>query len=187
MAYGGDRAHYLMNEPAPAPNPQCPVCTNAYLSLTTHPDTTLQQVLDRLGNADLKPALSGEFTIQEGERLLYDVEYEDHLESTLSGLGLKEGSQLLVTNDHDDDERKNHSLVLFLRFEETKKGDIVLGGDLERLPTRPPPLAPPPDDQLEALSSSKKRGAVESPARSPASKKAKVINVDDEFAPIEID
>jgi ubiquitin-like 1-activating enzyme E1 B len=46
-------------------------------------------------------------------RLLYDVEFDDNLESSLKSLDVKNGSQLTVTND-DDEPENNFSVVLFI-------------------------------------------------------------------------
>ena len=143
----------MLNEAAPKPHPECQVCTNAYFSLTVSSRTTLQQLIDFLGSDDSKPRLEGELTLQVGEKLLYDVEYEDHVDKALVDIGVQSASQLLVTNDHDDDESLNHSVVFFVKVDETADaGYIEVGGDLDGvLPTRPlPPQAPAAKEEKTA-------------------------------------
>lgn len=197
----------MLNETTPKPNPECQVCTNAYFSLTISPRTTLQQLLDFLGDEHSKPHLEGELTVQIGEKLLYDVEYEDHVEKDLVDLGVQSASQLLVTNDHDDDESKNHSVLFFVKVDESAQdGFIKVGGDLDAvLPTRPlPPQAPASETETavveqdtDAKSPKKRKYKDDADVKgtSPSSKKRKgdkvitevVVLDDDGIKPIELD
>ena len=127
------------------PNPQCVVCTNAYLGLTVAPDMTLQELVLHLSDPGSKPDLPGELTIQQGERLLYDVEYEDHLDKPLDSL-IQSGDHLLITNDCDEDDQRNHSIVAFCYFDASVE-KVEWSGNVSNLPARPVPIveeAPPP-------------------------------------------
>jgi ubiquitin-like 1-activating enzyme E1 B len=111
VAYGGDGQHFLMNEPLPKPNPQCSVCTNTYLQVNVSLGTQLQVFVEQIVN-DL--GITGEVTMQSGNTLIYDVEFEDNFESSLLELGIKNNVELLLTND-DEEDSKCYSIVLFVK------------------------------------------------------------------------
>jgi ubiquitin-like 1-activating enzyme E1 B len=111
VAYGGDGQHFLMNESLPKPNPQCSVCTNTYLQVSVPLDTRLQDFVEQVVN---ELNIGGEVTLQSGNTLIYDVEFEENFELTLQELGMKDNDELLLTND-DDDETKCYSIVLFVK------------------------------------------------------------------------
>jgi hypothetical protein len=154
------------------PNPNCVVCTNAYLGLTVDPEMTLQELLLHLSDEGSKPHVPGELTIQHGDRLLYDIEYDDHLDKSLETL-IKSGDELLITNDNDEDENLNHSLLIFCHFDKGVER-VQWTGDLLNLPKRPAPAVEEPN----IPSSPMKRPFEEEPSPS-SSKAARLIVLDD--------
>ncbi len=48
-------------------------------------------------------------------RLIYDVEFDDNLPSTLKSLNIKNGSRMTITNDNDDEPDKNYSIILMIQ------------------------------------------------------------------------
>jgi ubiquitin-like 1-activating enzyme E1 B len=128
----GDRNHFLMSENSPLPNPECQVCSNGYLVLKIDTNQPLLLLVKALQQSDVN--IPGELTIQQGERLFYDIEMDDNLDIPLSQLGVKHNSQLLVTNDYDQDENQNYCIVLFI--EHWDRDDIKFEGDF-KFPTRP--------------------------------------------------
>lgn len=110
LAYGGDRTHYLMNEPLQKPNPKCAICSNNYVTITIELDKPLSALVELLREMNI----DGDLTIQDQHRLLYDIDFEDNLDSSLSSLGIKKGTQLTITND-DDEDSKNYSIIAFIK------------------------------------------------------------------------
>ncbi|KAJ3319225.1 E1 ubiquitin-activating protein uba2 [Boothiomyces sp. JEL0866] len=106
LAYGGDRTHYLMNEPLQKPNPKCAICSNNYITITIELEKPLSALIELVREMNI----SGDLTIQDRHRLLYDIDFEDNLESSLESLGIKKGTQLTITND-DDDDFNNYSII----------------------------------------------------------------------------
>ncbi|KAI8895316.1 hypothetical protein BC833DRAFT_529591 [Globomyces pollinis-pini] len=115
LAYGGDRTNFLLSETPPKPNPNCVVCTNGYFELECNLETTtIAQLLKKV--QDPKGLnLQGDLTVQEGTRFLYDMDFDDNLDLTLSELEIRAGSELTLTNDYDEDETQNHTVVLFVQ------------------------------------------------------------------------
>ncbi|KAJ3252589.1 E1 ubiquitin-activating protein uba2 [Boothiomyces macroporosus] len=110
LAYGGDRTHYLMNEPLQKPNPKCAICSNNYVTITIELDKPLSALVELLREMNI----DGDLTIQDQHRLLYDIDFEDNLGFSLSSLGIKKGTQLTITND-DDEDSKNYSIIAFIK------------------------------------------------------------------------
>jgi hypothetical protein len=184
-----------LNEAIPKPNPQCQVCSNAYLTLTISPSTTLEELIEYLSKEESKPYLEGELTFQVGEKLLYDVEFEDHVKEKLVTIGIEQGAHLLVTNDHDTDESLNHSVVFFVTVDESiKKSKIKVGGDLDGpLPIRPSAITTNfTSNESATISSPKKRKLDEDQQiLSPNAKKKSKVEVieldEDGIKPIDLD
>ncbi|KAJ3269611.1 E1 ubiquitin-activating protein uba2 [Terramyces sp. JEL0728] len=110
LAYGGDRTHYLMNEPLQKPNHKCAICSNNYITITIELEKPLSALIDLINDMNI----NGELTVQDQNRLLYDIDFEDNTDSSLSSLGIKKGTQLTITND-DDDESKCYSIIAFIK------------------------------------------------------------------------
>ncbi|KAI8816015.1 uncharacterized protein EV422DRAFT_551792 [Fimicolochytrium jonesii] len=95
------------------PNPQCGACSTHSFVLSIDVDTaTLGEVVDEVIERD---------AMQEGDDLaavvLYDPDFDDNRSMTLSALGVKHGSKIVVTNEDDDypDGSRNYSINLFVQ------------------------------------------------------------------------
>lgn len=169
VVYGGDRANLLLNDPLAPPNKSCVVCTSSFFKLVVDPSKTVSDFLKALEGF----GMDGELTIQKGEMLIYDVEFDDNLGKSFESLGLDRG-ELTVTNDSDDD-NKNYCCIFFV----TKGQGLKIVGERKFTP-RPVPKLP-----VEEVEPSKKRSGEELDA---GNKKVKIETVlIDENAPIELD
>ncbi|KAJ1340276.1 hypothetical protein BSLG_005102 [Batrachochytrium salamandrivorans] len=84
-------------------------------------------------------------------RLLYDVEYEDNMDSTLDALGICSQTRLSITNDDDDDESRNVAVTLFIEH-----WDDATSGEFELLGNRLIKPRPKPKLSVEDTASSKR-------------------------------
>ncbi|KAI9011280.1 hypothetical protein BC832DRAFT_582449 [Gaertneriomyces semiglobifer] len=106
-------ARSIEPEALSAPNPQCPVCTTGALTLAINTSkATLRRIIEQVVQSDL--GLPGDITAQEGERLLYDFDFEDNLDRPLKDLGISHSSKVVITNDYDEDESKNVLVALYI-------------------------------------------------------------------------
>ncbi|KAH6601531.1 hypothetical protein BASA50_001569 [Batrachochytrium salamandrivorans] len=160
VQYGGKRSHLLSSESITLPNPECIVCTVGYFTLRIN---TAQVKLQDLVNTVIlagdfgqgKPneglGLTGDITIQNDKGLLYDVEYEDNMDSTLDALGICSQTRLSITNDDDDDESRNVAVTLFIEH-----WDDATSGEFELLGNRLIKPRPKPKLSVEDTASSKR-------------------------------
>ncbi|KAG0229052.1 E1 ubiquitin-activating protein uba2 [Actinomortierella wolfii] len=97
LAYGRNRPKLIIQEPLAKPNPKCYVCRNTFVDLRVNVDTftvdNLIKLLEEQGMLEVE--------IQENGRLLYDVEFDDNLESSLAKLGVTNEKLLEVLDDED--------------------------------------------------------------------------------------
>ncbi|KAI8920775.1 hypothetical protein DFJ77DRAFT_426178 [Powellomyces hirtus] len=106
------------------PNPSCAVCTiNSYTLAINTESASLGDLLEMVvkGSPGESPTsglgIQGEIAIQEGERLLYDVEFDDNLDMSLSELGIRHATRVMITNENDDDETGNSNVSVILYIE----------------------------------------------------------------------
>ncbi|KAI9286873.1 hypothetical protein BC943DRAFT_275368 [Umbelopsis sp. AD052] len=102
------RPGLLILEANSEPQPDCAVCRtrNIGLKIDIH-HTTLQSLLDNVVTASIENGglgMSDEVTILEGDRLLYDIEFDDNAEKTLDALALEDGKILNIKDDEVDDD-----------------------------------------------------------------------------------
>ncbi|CAD6889360.1 unnamed protein product [Tilletia controversa] len=153
--------------PPQKPNPACGVCADAYVELGIDPQTaTLRQVLSDVVRApraagglaygsggDFDEDEEVELAAYEGDRILWDADFEDNADSKLIDLGLEPGKTLVVR----DEDAKWTTLNLLI-------GDIplpaecadrankswVLRGKLPTIGRKPQPAKKPEDDDDDA-------------------------------------
>jgi len=84
-----------------APNPACGVCRDLYVTLRCDPaKVTLGQVMRGvLGEDSMDPR---EVAIYEAQRVLYDPDFEDNLDSTLESLGCTLGKFISIVDEDDE-------------------------------------------------------------------------------------
>lgn len=93
------------------PNPHCAVCRTPYVSLEMDPSKlTLSQFLEDVVKGKL--GFSGDVSLVEGNRLLFDPDFEDNLAKTFESLDLDAGKMLTVS-----DEDGNLASVVFMLSE----------------------------------------------------------------------
>ncbi|KND02700.1 E1 ubiquitin-activating protein UBA2 [Spizellomyces punctatus DAOM BR117] len=129
------------------PNSNCAVCTTGSFILTINTRTaTLRDLVERViqqhpeGEDESQGlGISGEITVQEGDRLLYDPDFEDNMDVTLKDLGILHASRVMITNDDDDEETKNVTVVLHIVHSDSlgeSETLFILDGDRD-IPPRP--------------------------------------------------
>ncbi|KAF9165837.1 E1 ubiquitin-activating protein uba2 [Actinomortierella ambigua] len=123
LAYGRNRPKLIIQEPLAKPNPRCYVCRNTFLDLRINADKfTVKNLVNVLQENGME-----EVEIQENGRLLYDVEFEDNLETALAKLGVTDEKLLEVLDDED------HKVVLRILQTDDQQLDgkpYILEGDL---------------------------------------------------------
>jgi ubiquitin-like 1-activating enzyme E1 B len=109
LTRGTDRM--LAPETLSAPNPECPTCSVARITLTV--DITRAKLSD-LVEGVLKERLGygEEFSVTKEGDLLYDADEDAHLNKTFSELGLGKGSFVTVIDDADEDRKVNVELTI---------------------------------------------------------------------------
>ncbi|KAJ2963455.1 hypothetical protein NQZ79_g1581 [Umbelopsis isabellina] len=122
------RPGLLVLEQNSEPQPHCAVCrtTNIALKIDVH-HTTLKFIIDNILVASAASGgfgMSEEVTIVEGERLLYDIEFDDNVNKTLEELGLDDGKVVNVKDDNVDDDN-GINLVLQHAASATLKNDAL--------------------------------------------------------------
>ncbi|CAI2179613.1 4784_t:CDS:10 [Funneliformis geosporum] len=92
------RPRVLVSESLTSPNPECRVCNNTHIILRVNTRTaTLRDFLEKVvhGQDDDEMDIN-EVTVEEGGRILYDVEYDDNLDSTFEQLQITDGKLVTV-------------------------------------------------------------------------------------------
>ncbi|KAG2182557.1 hypothetical protein INT43_007488, partial [Umbelopsis isabellina] len=122
------RPGLLVLEQNSEPQPHCAVCrtTNIALKIDVH-HTTLKFLIDNILVASAESGgfgMSEEVTIVEGERLLYDIEFDDNVNKTLEELGLDDGKVVNIKDDNVDDDN-GVNLVLQHAASATLKNDAL--------------------------------------------------------------
>ncbi|ORY05605.1 putative ubiquitin-like activating enzyme [Basidiobolus meristosporus CBS 931.73] len=128
LVYGSRRPKLLYSEKLAPPNPSCYVCRNSHATFKANLETfTLQQFIDIVRDPSGSINMGEEITILEGERLLYDIEFEDNVESTFESLGLTNGKMVTVSSDEDS----TKSIVFMIRQCDSFEQDLAF--DIEGL------------------------------------------------------
>jgi ubiquitin-like 1-activating enzyme E1 B len=101
----------LAPETLSAPNPECPTCSVARITLTV--DITRAKLSDLVEDV-LKEQLGygEEFSVTKEGDLLYDADEDAHLNKTFSELGLGKGSSVTIIDDADEDRKVNVELTI---------------------------------------------------------------------------
>ncbi|KAJ1680153.1 E1 ubiquitin-activating protein uba2 [Spiromyces aspiralis] len=108
VTYGGSRPRYFNSERLMPPNAACSVCRKRYMtiSIRSFDEVTLGDVVEYLlglsdgGGKDI--GLTDEFTVTEGDRILYDVDFDDNLSKTLRQLSVGRGSCFVVVPEDEN-------------------------------------------------------------------------------------
>jgi len=133
------RPGLLVLEANSEPQEHCAVCrtSNVALKIDLH-HTTLKFLLDNVVTPSTDEGglgMSDEVTILEGDRLLYDIEFDDNVEKTLEALGLEDGKILNIKDDNVADDDGVNLVLQHAPSATLKNGNAFeLSG-----PARPPP------------------------------------------------
>ncbi|KAJ3205123.1 E1 ubiquitin-activating protein uba2, partial [Clydaea vesicula] len=126
------RSQLLANEKLSKPNPSCSVCQATYLQAELNTDeTTLSELLQFLvrgkkssGGLDLQ----GEISVEENGRLIYDLDFEDNLNSTLTELQLTSEKKILINAENE--EEISFCIIVFIKnLKNLKKNEIKIIGE----------------------------------------------------------
>ncbi|EPS43290.1 hypothetical protein H072_2702 [Dactylellina haptotyla CBS 200.50] len=121
LSMSADRG--LTTEPLRPPNHSCQVCGVARADFECDVDKT------RLGDL-IKKVLQDIFQYSQSisllhEKLIYDEDYDDNVDSSLSQLGVKGGSFLTVIDESDDDKTRKINLLLQIRHRPQKDSGVA--------------------------------------------------------------
>lgn len=110
--YASKRSNFFVTERLTSSNPQCAACHSNFYQLKLDTKSTslaslIEYVVEFL-NLD-----EGELSVEEGGRLIYDLDFEDNKEKMLTQLGLVDGKRISFTTQSDEDTEKSYSIILF--------------------------------------------------------------------------
>ncbi|CAJ0768845.1 14710_t:CDS:10 [Entrophospora sp. SA101] len=93
----------FLSESLKKPKPNCLICSNAYVSLKINTKkTTLREFLEKIVLLDDQDKTDiGDYMVTQDGRMLYDVEYDDNLDSTFEQLTITDGKMLMVTPEDE--------------------------------------------------------------------------------------
>ncbi|CAG8446304.1 10195_t:CDS:10 [Gigaspora rosea] len=101
------RPKSILSESLNKPNPDCSVCQSAHVTLNVNvKKATLRDFLKEVihGHDEDEEDIC-EVSVEEGGRIIYDVEYDDNLDVTFEKLNITDGKMVKVTPESEDDEK----------------------------------------------------------------------------------
>ncbi|CAG8664916.1 2864_t:CDS:2 [Racocetra fulgida] len=102
------RPKSILSESLNKPNPECSVCQSAHVTLNVNVKTaTLRDFLKEVvqGHDESENDIC-EVSVEEGGRIIYDVEYDDNLDATFEKLNITDGKMVKVTPEGEDEEKE---------------------------------------------------------------------------------
>ncbi|CEG63130.1 hypothetical protein RMATCC62417_00330 [Rhizopus microsporus] len=98
----------LVQEANSQPNPECHVCRSNTASVAVNFElATLNDLIQKVILPPVEKGGAGvpedEVAIMDGSRIIYDIEYDDNVNSPLKDIGLKPGTMLRVSDDDGND------------------------------------------------------------------------------------
>ncbi|KAJ6258967.1 Ubiquitin-activating enzyme E1-li [Drechslerella dactyloides] len=140
LSMSSDRG--LTTEALRPPNPSCQVCGVARVDFECDTKTT---TLEEFKGTVLQSVFKyGESISLIHEKLIYDEDYDDNLESSFAQLGIKDGSFLTVIDESDDDNDRRVNFIF--QIKEKPQGEseppfvIPARFEIPKRPTQPPSL-----------------------------------------------
>lgn len=147
------------------PNPYCEVSGIARATLLADTSKfTVRELIEKVLQGDLK---YGEEISLVTNSLIYDPDFEDNLDSTLSEFNISNGSFITVVDEDEESNRVN--LEIYVQDDHTKKGETPnyeLNDAPESFPTKPPKKSEQNSEEDDASSPEE---VVEQPSQSPSS------------------
>ncbi|RIA92600.1 putative ubiquitin-like activating enzyme [Glomus cerebriforme] len=116
---GSRRPQIFLSESLNPPNPECRICNNTHIILKINTKkATLRDFLDKVIHGRDEDDI-GEVIVEEGGRIIYDVEYDDNLDATFEQLQITDGK--LVSVKPDDDTEEQNSSIFAISHREFEK------------------------------------------------------------------
>ncbi|ORZ00085.1 hypothetical protein BCR42DRAFT_201743 [Absidia repens] len=125
------RPHLLIQEEPSAPNPDCQVCQAT--SAIVYADLQKATLRSLVENILLLPLDQGgaemteELAVMDGDRMLYDIEYDDNLDTLLKDLKVQDGTILRIDSENGDQD-----LDLVIQSRESLDNVIQLAKPLKK-------------------------------------------------------
>ncbi|KAI8576590.1 hypothetical protein K450DRAFT_256340 [Umbelopsis ramanniana AG] len=189
------RPGLLVLEANSEPQADCAVCRtrNIGLKIDIH-HTTLQSLLNNVVTASTETGglgMSEEVTILEGDRLLYDIEFDDNAEKTLDALALEDGKILNIKDDEVDDDTGVNLVLQHATSVTLKNGaSFELSGPTRPAIMEPESLGKRKREEGDEMANHAKRAALGNgsvPAASTSQADNGVIDLDDDETAIDED
>ncbi|KAI8338190.1 hypothetical protein BC941DRAFT_34173 [Chlamydoabsidia padenii] len=144
------RPHLLIQEEPSGPNTDCQVCqTTGAIVYADLEKATLRQLVEKIVTTPLDQGGAGmteEIAVMDGDRMLYDIEYDDNLDTLLKDLKVQDGTILRIDSETDDQD-----LDLIIQSRSSLEAVIELAEPLEKTLKKKNPrkrsLSPPVLDQ----------------------------------------
>ncbi|CAB4412123.1 unnamed protein product [Rhizophagus irregularis] len=127
---GSRRPQIFLSESLNPPNPECRVCNNTHIILKVNTKkATLRDFLDKVIHGRNDDMDIGEVIVEEGGRIIYDVEYDDNLDATFEQLQITDGKLVSVKPDDDIDEQNSSIFAISHRDFETPNTWFQVDGE----------------------------------------------------------
>lgn len=121
----------IQNENMSKRNKHCLVCGSTYLKVELDCDkATISQIVQKVVVEKLN--LDGDVSVEESGRLLYDVDFDDNGDMTLSSLKINDGSRIMFSVDDSNNVHDGYNIILFIKHQAGKE-DIEIGGGEPKL------------------------------------------------------
>jgi len=175
LTHNTGNSNVFVNEFLAKPNPRCAVCRKSYFILTVNIEKfTLDDLLNKVlveSKENDGLGMSGDITICEDQRILYDFDFEDKLNDTFSKIKIEDGKSLTVTCDDDD---KLYNLLIYIINDSSLDKDFILEGNRDSISY----ILPPEPEPEKSEEPSNKRKNDDNNNDNDNNKKVKVISID---------
>ncbi|KAI8088804.1 uncharacterized protein BX664DRAFT_365212 [Halteromyces radiatus] len=124
------RPHLLIQEESSGPNLECQVCQSTGATVLVDLEkATLRDLIDKILLAPLDQGgaeMTEEIAVMDGDRMLYDIEYDDNLDTLLKDLKVQNGTILRIDSENGDQDldlviQSRPSLDTVIQLSETLK------------------------------------------------------------------
>ncbi|CAG8792001.1 15681_t:CDS:10 [Cetraspora pellucida] len=124
------RPKSILSESLNKPNVECSVCQSAHVTLNVNvKKVTLRDFLKEVvqGHDEDENDIC-EVSVEEGGRIIYDVEYDDNLDATFEKLNITDGKMVKVTPENEDEE--NCPTVFAITHRQSPNTWFQIDGDI---------------------------------------------------------
>eukprot|EP00158_Paraphelidium_tribonemae_P006280 Partr_v1_DN27759_c3_g1_i4_m67300 putative ubiquitin-like modifier activating enzyme 2 len=155
-------------------NLECQVCSNAYREVAVDLESCKLSDLIQIVVKDSLNLRGDIQVLRQDDSLIYDFDFEDNEEKTLTQLNITDGSRVTVIHEDDDNGGASVPLILFIKHELERSIPIL--NDTAMVPLK---YMPPAPASILAQSSKRKLDDGEKEV-SPVEKKLKVVEINDD-------